>query len=368
MILPHRRNRRLTIRMANRLIRKLGVFVLLLCCGLLLTCAGCKDRSEGEAQKAQFEIDQPYERGPLSVHVRLEKDSLTIAETLLLELETAVEPGYEVRMPKVDKVLENFGIIDWNNLGDRLAENDRLISTYRYRLEPFLSGKYEIPAFTFEFRDVNSVEEKQYELSTEPIEVEVTSLLGEQRAELVIEDIEDVVEMPEKSSLWWVWVFIIALFAIVAGAFLFLRRKRAAELMRIFRPAHEIAYARLRALIKEDLVATGRIKEFYDRISSILRHYIEHRFDLRAPERTTEEFLAELQYTDVLGACDKESLAEFLTHCDLVKFARHNPTNEQIQKTFNLVKEFIAKTRSEERKIDVTDSVRGRDSQEAEVA
>ena len=209
---------------------------------------------------------------------------------------------------------------------------------------------------------------KLYELSTEPIEVEVTSLLGEQRAELVIEDIEDVVDMPKKSSLWWIWVLIIALLAIVAGAFLFLRRKRAAELIRIFKPAHEIAYARLRALIKEDLVAADRIKEFYDRISSILRHYIEHRFDLRAPERTTEEFLAELQYTDVLGARDKESLAEFLTHCDLVKFARHSPTNEQIQKTFNLVKEFIAKTRSEERKIDVTDSVRGRDSQEAEVA
>jgi len=354
--------------MAHACVEKRGLLVLLLCCGLLLVCAGCRDRADGKAEKGEFEIDKPYERGLLSVHVRLDKSKLTIAETVLLELQAAIEPGYEVRMPKVDKVLESFGIVDWNNQGDRLDENNNVVRTYRYRLEPFLSGKYEIPAFTFEFSDANSVEPKKYELVTEPIEIEVTSLLGEQRAELVIEDIEDVVEMPQQASLWWLWV-LLGLCAIAApAAWLVVRSRRAAELIRIFKPAHEIAYARLRALVKEDLLGKGKIKEFYERISSILRHYIEHRFNLRAPERTTEEFLAELQYADVLSPPDKESLEEFLTHCDLVKFARHSPTNEQIQRTFDLVKEFILKTKSAERKIDVTDSVPTEQTVEAEVA
>jgi hypothetical protein len=329
--------------------------IILLCCSVLLLCAGCGKKTDGKADKVKFEIDKRYERGPLTVHIRADKAKMTIAETVLLELEAAIEPGYEVQMPKVDKVLENFGIVDWDNLGDRLDPNNRVVSTYRYRLEPFLSGTYPIPAFTFEFNDVNGPEEKKYELTTEPIDIEVTSLLGEQRAELKIEDIEDVLDMPRPKSFAWVWVLCAIVVAAAAGLWLYLRGKRVKELVRIFKPAHELAYERLRALVNEDLVGAGRIKEFYERISDILRHYIEHRFSLRAPERTTEEFLAELANTEVLPATEKQRLGEFLKHCDLVKFAKHNPTTELIQETFDLVKDFIEKTKSDERKVDVTD-------------
>ena len=330
---------------------------MLLCCGVLLLYAGCRKSPDGQAGKAQFEIDKDYERGPLAVHVRADKATITIAETLLLELEAAIEPGYEVQMPKVDKVLESFGIVDWDNLGDKLDPNDRVVSTYQYRLEPFLSGTYPIPAFTFEFYDVNSPEEKKYELTTEPIDIEVTSLLGEQRAELKIEDIEGVVNMPRPKSFALAWVLGIVFFGAATGLWLYLRRKRVKELVRIFKPAHELAYERLRVLVNEDLVVVGRTKEFYERISDILRHYIEHCFSLRAPERTTEEFLAELANTDVLPPAEKQRLGEFLQHCDLVKFAKHNPTTQQIQETFDLVKDFIKKTKSDERKVDVTDMI-----------
>ncbi len=337
---------------------KKRITLLILFCCLFLAGAGCEKSADNGAGKSEFEIDKEYERGPLTVHVRADKGKMTIAETLLLELEAAVEPGYEVRMPKVGEVLEHFGIVDWDNPGDKLDENNRVVSTYQYRLEPFLSGTFSIPAFTFNFVDVNSPEEKKYELTTEPIDIEVTSLLGEERAELKIEDIEGVVEVPKKTSFWWVWPLI--LFVITgAGAslWLYFRRQRVKELVRLFKPAHELAYERLRALVQEDLVAAGKIKEFYERISNILRHYIEHRFSLRAPERTTEEFLAELAHTDVLATTDKERLGEFLEHCDLVKFAKHQPTTEQIQKTFDLVKDFIEKTKSAERKVDVTEMV-----------
>jgi len=330
---------------------------ILLCSSLLLVCGGCEKTPDAKVERTEFEIDKVYERGPLTAHVRVNKSKITIAETVLLEFETAIEPDYEVQMPKVDKVLENFGIVDWLNYGDKLDANNNVVSRYQYRLEPFLSGSYAIPAFTFEFHDVNDPENNKYELMTEPVDIEVTSLLGEQRSELVIADIEDVVEMPEEASYWWIWTMAAACIIAAVGGWLYVRRKRIEELVRILKPAHEIAYARLRTLLKEDLVKAGRVKEFYERISNILRHYIEHRFDLRAPERTTEEFLAELQWTDVLSESDKNSLGKFLTHCDLVKFAEYSPTAEQIQRTFELVKEFIEKTRSDEQKVDVTDAV-----------
>ena len=183
--------------------------------------------------------------------------------------------------------------------------------------------------------------------------------MGEQKAELKIADIEGVVEMPAKASYWWIWALCIVAIAAGAVTWFIMRRKKAREIIRIFKPAHEIAYNRLRALVEQKLVEAGKIKEFYEQISDILRHYIEHRFNLHAPERTTEEFLAELPATNVLSEADQERLAEFLTHCDLVKFAKYSPSAEQIQKTFDLVKNFIETTKSEEKKIDVTESDSG---------
>ena len=292
----------------------------------------------------------------MTVHIRVDKSKITIADTLWLEFDTAIGSGYDVNMPKVDKVLENFGIVDWQNLGNRLDANNNVVSTYRYRLEPFLSGKFAIPAFTFEFRDVNEQTNKIYELTTEPVDIEVTSLLGEQRGKLSIADIENVVDMPAKTILWWL-LPIVAVVGGATGLWLYFRKKKMKEAVRIFKPAHEIAYARLQSLIRQDLVKAGRVKEFYEGVSDILRHYIEDRFEMRAPERTTEEFLFEIRNAGVLSESDRKALTEFLTHCDLVKFAKHSPANEQIQHTFDLAKNFIEQTKSEARQIDVTDRV-----------
>jgi hypothetical protein len=333
----------------------------LVCVGLLVIGAGCGKGSKEGAAKAEFEVDKVYEKGPATVHVRLDKTKLTIADTVLLQLEASLPSGYEMQMPKVDKALEHFGMVDWNNLGKKLDGKNNVVTTYQYRLEPLLSGKYDIPAFTFQFHDVNDPN-ATHEVASEPIPVEVTSLLGDQRANLVIDDIEGVVDMPKAASHWWLWVLVALGVAAVPAAWLFLRRRRIKELVRIFRPAHELAYARLRALVAENLVEQGRISEFYERISGILRHYIEDRFDLRAPERTTEEFLDELRCAQTLASADKSVLEEFLTHCDLVKFAQHDPTTEQVQRTFDLVKDFIERTRSEQRKVDVTDKMGAADA------
>ena len=66
-------------------------------------------------------------------------------------------------------------------------------------------------------------------------------------------------------------------------------------------------------------------------MSDTIRWYLEERFDFHAPDRTTEEFLYELQGTELLTRDQKESLGEFLKRCDLVKFARYEPTELELQ-------------------------------------
>ena len=351
--------------MLIKFFKKYHLFVLVFAVVLFLN--GCTTKSDEDAQ-TEFEIDKEYPRGPLTVHLRVSKTSVTIAETFIVEFEAAIKAGYEVKMPKIDEALQTFGLIDWRDLGDKLDEENNVVKRYNYRFEPILSGEFEIPSFVFEFQKTaedQSEEKEIFKLETEPVEIEVTSLLGEDRANLVIADIENVVELPRKAPMWP--IVVLGIIAVALGVVLLVRlkKRKAIGILRIFRPAHEVAYERLSALVAAKLIEAGQLKEFYEQISNILRHYIEDRFDLRAPERTTEEFLFELKYAkDFLGE-DKKMLEEFLRHCDLVKFAKHHPTTEQIQKTFNLVKEFIEKTKSDQRQIDVTEMNTQKEAQTA---
>ena len=72
-------------------------------------------------------------------------------------------------------------------------------------------------------------------------------------------------------------------------------------------------------------------ERFVVEVSEAARDYLEGRFGLRAPERTTEEFLAELSGSVALDGRHKELLADFLTRCDLVKFARAVVDRSELQ-------------------------------------
>jgi hypothetical protein len=148
-----------------------------------------------------------------------------------------------------------------------------------------------------------------------------------------------------------------AFLIIIAGAalliilvFLLVRywRKRALtrpRRMLVPKPAHQIAYEALQALQAKNLPGLGKIKEYYYELSDIIRHYIENRFDIRAPEMTTEEFLFSLSLSDELASAHKDLLKDFLNLCDIVKFAKYGPTGQEIQNSFYAAKKLVDETK-----------------------
>ena len=79
-------------------------------------------------------------------------------------------------------------------------------------------------------------------------------------------------------------------------------------------------------------------------VSDIVRFYLEERFDFRAPERTTEEFLRELGETNLLLPEQKESLGNFLESCDLVKFAKYEPGENELRELHNSAVKLVEET------------------------
>ncbi len=111
------------------------------------------------------------------------------------------------------------------------------------------------------------------------------------------------------------------------------------------RPAHEIAYEALRELMSRDYLKAGKVREYYFELSNIVRHYIENRFQLKAPEMTTEEFLTTLKHAEILNREQKGVIREFLSHCDMVKFAKYLPDEREIELSYDSAKKLIDGTK-----------------------
>ena len=127
--------------------------------------------------------------------------------------------------------------------------------------------------------------------------------------------------------------------AVVGVVALRRRRRRPVEPRR--RTPEEIAHAALARLLAEDLPARGLLKEFYARLTGIVRHYVEDTTGIRAPEQTTEEFLRDIRSRAVFPPDRSLRFADFLESADLVKYAGQLPEQEQIDQAIARAHEFV---------------------------
>jgi hypothetical protein len=109
----------------------------------------------------------------------------------------------------------------------------------------------------------------------------------------------------------------------------------------------ESAAARARARLSGAWGLMGQPERFCTRLSEIVRVYLEERFRLRAPERTTEEFLGDLRGSIALDLAHKRLLEEFLTACDLAKFARGEPGREELEALHRAASRLVDETGAE---------------------
>ena len=117
------------------------------------------------------------------------------------------------------------------------------------------------------------------------------------------------------------------------------RKRRPIEPPR--RTPEEIAQEALALLLAENLPARGLVKEFYLRLTGIVRQYVEDTTGLRAPEQTTEEFLRDMRSRNVFPRERSARLAEFLEAADLVKYAGQRPEEGQIDQAVARAHEFV---------------------------
>lgn len=157
---------------------------------------------------------------------------------------------------------------------------------------------------------------------------------------LDIRPLKAPVEIP--STYGWLWWVAAAIAAGVVAWFLWrkLRARKALAKPAVLLPPHRKAKDRLRTA--HELMSDPY--RFCSLVSDVLREYVEERFDLHAPERTTEEFMGELRVSTKLHADHKSLLEDFLSRCDLVKFARFEPAQPELQSLLDSALRFVDET------------------------
>jgi hypothetical protein len=115
-------------------------------------------------------------------------------------------------------------------------------------------------------------------------------------------------------------------------------------------PAHVIALQELDQLKNDQLWQHEKVKEYYTRLTDIIRIYIEDRFAFPAMEQTTQEILSAFkERKNTLDETALKDLKEILELADLVKFAKLTPLPNDNQLVLTDAYQFVERTKPEEK-------------------
>jgi hypothetical protein len=155
-----------------------------------------------------------------------------------------------------------------------------------------------------------------------------------------IRDIKPPIDIP--TGWAWLWWLLAVLAVIIAAILIWRWWHKRKTFVPVVPPVP--AHVRAKQKLAEALALISQPKPFVTAVSDTVRFYLEERFQFRAPERTTEEFLRELGGTKLLLPDQKESLGDFLESCDLVKFAKYEPGENELRELHGSAVRLIEET------------------------
>lgn len=323
--------------------------LLLIILAIVPLLSGCRQETSGQAPT--LILKNRSEQQDCSLEIYADKDSLELSDTLKLTIQVKVPEGMDCRIEDFTSSLQGFRL----KSGDTLPWCDKSSTPWTYRLileaEPLIAENHQIDSLTAIVSPLSSSgNSEEIQLHSQPFSLDIAMPPQETWDNLNIND-QDGMQSIHTLKLPLRVIFVLLLIIVLLAALLiFLWKFKASHPSREKLPPpvppHITALRRLDELLAEKLPEQEQFKLFYQRISSLTRTYIEDRYEIRAPELTTEEFLHQLSACQTALAAHRPALEHFLSFCDLVKFAEHTPQASDIVQTAEACRTFIISTSS----------------------
>jgi len=290
-------------------------------------------------------ITSAWSQSKISISSSVDKASIYIGDLITYSVKITHDEDVEVLLPSLGANLGGFEIRDYQEFDPR-KEEDKIVHQVDYVISTFDVGDFEIPPIAVGYKvPPDSVENV---LKTESIKIVVESLKPSEDGD--IREIKPPWEISYNFKKIIV-VGIIALFVIlfvIALIYVIRKRKKGEAIiprkLQPQRPPHEIAYEELQRLADSDWLETKKIKLYFSEISDIIRRYVEGRYQIIAMEMTTTEVLDQLQSIEIDGI-HFELFVIFLEACDLVKFAKYIPSENENKEIMNQAVQIVDETK-----------------------
>src|SRR5690554_6713817 len=276
-----------------------------------------------------------------SVHATVQPTEIMIGEQALINLKVITPKDKAIQFPVYEKeIIPGIEVITMLT-PDTTIENNVMTLNFKYVITSFDSTLYHVPHMSV-FDGTDTLFSNSFGLKVTSPQLSDSTLAylekinkGETDSidfnQLQLNDIKSVRKAPFvwTDYLWLLWIVLgIMLIIAVIGVviYLVLMKKKKGYFFKppVILPAHVRAVKDLDKLKEEKIWLQGREKEFYSRLSDILRRYIHEREGFNAMEMTSGEILNEIRkVSDVDSVYD--NLKQILSTSDLVKFARYKP-------------------------------------------
>ncbi len=271
---------------------------------------------------------------------------ITIGDRINYTISLEYKEGMRIERPGEGLNLGQFEIKSYE-FKEPVHKNGRVIEEYHFNISVFDTGHYYIPPYPVAY--FRSDTSRQFEVIEAPaIPIEVLSLLhGEEKPEL--KDIKPPLEIPFPWK-FWIWMTVVLILVLIAAYLAYRLWQKHREKGYLFvppkpvRPIHEIIAEKMAALFAEQLPEQGRFKEFYSRLSDLIREYLAGRYFFPALEMTTSE-IAKILPAHLSDFELQNFVLLFLQEADLVKFAKMQPETATANRHLQPARDLIEKTK-----------------------
>ncbi len=270
----------------------------------------------------------PFVKGQAPVRVSMDSTQALIGSPLTLRLDAGPLPaGTAVAWPQVP---DSFRALV--RAGEPKTDTIETGGQVRYLREyPFVgldSGIFEVPALTFGVGG-QTVQSAPVSVYLYPMDVDTTK---------PIEPIRDIIAAPDYVN-WKPWAIGLGVALLVALAlWMWLRRKKKAPLPLPQMPPKGFMVL-LKELEAEGLPQRGEYRQFYTRLTDIVRDAMAVKGGFKTREITSAQLLR--RSGKVLEGLPQQQLRAILEEADAVKFARLQPTLTQGETALQTAYAFI---------------------------
>lgn len=278
---------------------------------------------------------------------KISTDYIKFGEPIVLKITVKTGQKDTIIFPKItDTLSEKFEVLRQKK--DTLSKNNSIFINDSIIFSAYEEGTFSVPPQRIL---VNSKEyfTPSYKVTVAPV---VTDSV-----KTPLFDIKSIVQIPKnvwdyiQPYLGYVLILLVILVCVII--YLIRRKKKKSETHKS--EPDVLAIKRLKKLQKSDYIAKDLYKKYYSELTSIIKEYMEARWNFPATKLLSDDLLEYLKNDKWLDENEIENLSVIFKISDLAKFAKYKPTPEETKLHMEKAINFINLTKTDSPKIKLQD-------------